>query len=292
MFDISTSAYVLPQVAVMMTLHRGDRLDQFETALGSVEAQAGVAAVHVYLCCDGPLPVAHEDWLSANRDRFHCVIRNPRCLGLAESLNRLIDVLGEEPFVFRMDGDDVSHAGRFAAQIAYMNDHPTLGLVGCQVVDIDDDGTPLARRKYPVAQEDVVRSLTRVIPVLHPTFCMRRSILRDRKARYPAAYLTEDLAFLVRLSELGVQIGNCPQTLFSWRTGQGFYRRRTSVRRGLTEAKWYARAVYKQHGLLSAGYVYPMLRLGLRMMPASLMRLVYQSSLRSRISRTQGPTEA
>jgi len=289
MFDTASHLVPAPVVAVMMTLHANDRLDHFEEALRSLETQEGVGEIHIYLCCDGPLSAEQNTWLKSNAARFFTVLRNDNCLGLAASLNRLIDVLGPESFVFRMDGDDISHPARFATQISWLEANPELGLIGCQVMDIDDDGAPLAPRTYPQDAGRVRRLLTRLNPVLHPTFCMRRDVLESTKARYPDAYLTEDLAFLIRLSELGVQIGNCPQTLFSWRTGAAFFKRRSSFKRGWTEMRWYARAVYMQDGLLSAAYIYPLLRLTMRILPQSVLKRAYRTGMRSAVSQGKAP---
>lgn len=278
----------LPHVAVLMTLHRSDSIEYFETALRSVETQHGTGGIHIYLGCDGPLSAEQTIWLELNRHRFYIVRHNTSCIGLARSLNLLIDLLGEEEFVFRMDADDISLPNRFATQIAYLRAHPDVGLVGCQVQDIDEAGNVSGQRSYPLIPSEARASLTRLIPLLHPTFCFRRALLKDQRLRYPDAYLTEDLAFLVRLSELGVEMANVPQTLFSWRVGAGFFKRRTSLRRGLQECKWYTRAVFNQQGMLSLSYIYPLLRLFMRLLPSGVLRVLYQSGLRASVAKSVG----
>ncbi len=286
MFDTSNLDCGLPLVAVLMTLHRGDSIAYLETALKSVEAQEGTSGIHIYLACDGALTPEQEIWLELNKGRFFKVRHNPECIGLARSLNRMIDILGEEEFVFRMDADDISHPRRFATQIDFLRTYPDVALVGCQVQDIDEQGQVSGSRNYPLSPQDARKSLTRLIPLLHPTFCLRRQVFRDPRVRYPNAHLTEDLAFLVRLSQLGIGIANVPQTLFSWRVGAGFFKRRTSLRRGLAECKWYARAVFHQKGLFSLSYIYPLLRLIMRVLPSGIMRRLYQSDLRSIVAQS------
>lgn len=286
MFDTADLELGSPLVAVLMTLHQGDSISYFETALRSVETQEGTCGIRVYLACDGSLTPEQEIWLELNRSRFFRVHHNAESIGLARSLNHLIDLLGPEDFVFRMDADDVSHPNRFATQIAFLKAHPEIGLVGCQVQDIDETGRSKGVRRYPLSAQSAKRSLTRLIPLLHPTFCFRRDVLRDPRVRYPDAYLTEDLAFLVRLSELGVGMANVPQILFSWRVGAGFFKRRTSLRRGMAECRWYARAVFHQQGFFSFAYVYPLLRLVMRVLPSGLMRRLYSSKLRALVAKS------
>lgn len=271
-------------VAVLMTLHRGDDIALFELAMRSIETQRcdGVLT-RIYLCVDGALRRRQRRWLVAHHARFHHIARHARAQGLAASLNRLINALGQERYVFRMDGDDISHPDRFATQIRYLEAHPDIALVGCQAMDIDGTGQPLAPRDYPSSHGQCRRALTRLNPVLHPTFCIRREVLRDPALRYPEAYLTEDLAFLVRLSAKRHAIANIPERLFFWRVTPSFFRRRHSLRRALVEMKWYAIAVYTQEGLLSRNYVYALARVMLRTSPVPVQKLIYASSLRAKI---------
>lgn len=278
-----TVAPVTEQTAVLTTLYKSDRLDLLEIALQSLEGQSGLEGnpPRIYLCCDGPLPEGHDTWLEANAHRFHRILRNACNIGLAQSLNNLIEVLEDEEFVFRMDGDDISHPDRFRSQIAYMKAHPDMGLIGCQAWDIDDEGTITGEHNFPISAEECARATRAINPILHPTFCLRRKVLRDPRNRYPVAFLTEDLAFVVTLQGNGVRMGNCPERLFSWRLGASFFARRQSWKRGVTELVWYSRAVRTRYGLVSPYYIYPFARFSLRLMPSGLQKRLYASKIRS-----------
>ena len=268
-------------VAVMMTLYRADPLAAFELALASIEGQSLAAPIRIYLCVDGPLPDPLETWLGQNASRFHRILRNETNLGLARSLNRMIDILEDEEFVFRMDGDDISLPQRFARQIELMRADPSLGLCGCQAIDIDDAGAEIAPRAYPTEPDRTRSALCRNNPVLHPTYCLRRAVLRDPAIRYPDAYLSEDLAFLILLTEAGHAISNHPETLFKWRTGANFFKRRRDLRRGWVEMAWYFRALRNQGGLFSPRAIFPVLRFVMRVLPQGWIVWLYGSPLRS-----------
>jgi len=270
------------QFAVLTTLYRSDRLDYFELAIRSIETQETDASIRIYLCIDGDLPQEHEAYLSANGTRFHRIVRNSENLGLARSLNSLIDVLEDEELVFRMDGDDISHPRRFAVQAAYMDSHPEIGLIGCQAYDIDEEGEIVGKREFATDPQDVARLMSRMTSILHPTFCIRRSILRDPEARYPAAYLTEDAAFIVLLLGRGVKVANIEDFLFYWRVSRNFFHRRTSFRRGLAELTWYGKATHINYGVFTPQYVYPLARFAIRCMPNAIVRKIYGSGIRQR----------
>ena len=269
--------------AVITTLYKSDSLDELELAIHSVETQEFDLTIRIYLCLDGPLPQAHEDWLAQNESRFYRVLRNEVNMGLARSLNRLIDILEDEVLVFRMDGDDIALPTRFARQKELMASDPELALIGCQAQDIDVHGTVIAKREFPTDPDILHNALYKLNPVLHPTYCIRRDILHDPSVRYPDAHLTEDLAFLVILIEKGHLISNHPEILFQWRTGANFINRRRGFKRGVTEMKWYFRALKSNGGMLSIRAAFPVARFCMRLLPPSWSKVIYQSSLRRRV---------
>lgn len=281
---IAPDASIAPMVAVLTTLYKSDDLGYFELALRSIESQTGFEGMtRIYLCCDGPLPPAHDKWLAENRHRFFRVERNETNLGLAASLNKLIETLADEDFVFRMDGDDISHPDRFLKQINYMRKNPRIGLSGCFAWDIDEQGATIGTRDYPIGPDECKEALRLMNPVLHPTFCIRRDILRDPQLRYPKAFLTEDLAFLIVLAEHGIGITNIPERLFSWRLGKNFFARRTSFKRAFTELEWYSRGVRANDGVMTYRYVYPVIRFVIRILPSWAQKAIYGSKARSTV---------
>lgn len=271
-----------------MTIFVRDKLELFELALSSIEAQEKMnCKVNIYLCCDGELTYEQDVWLSNNSYRFYRIHKNLRNLGLAKSLNRLISILGDEVFVFRMDGDDISHPFRFSRQINWMRQNPRVALLGCQAWDIDENSNIIGIRDFPTNYEALRKTLVAVNPVLHPTYCIRRSIFGDPRVRYPEAYLTEDLAFIITLVGYGYIVENIPERLFFWRVSKNFFARRGSIRRAYTEFKWYMRAVKMLYGCFSFQLVFPFTRMALRMLPLGLSRLVYRSGMREIIARTK-----
>lgn len=267
--------------AVLMTLYRSDGLPEFEQAVASIEAQdVSDATVRIYLCIDGSLTQEQAAWLEQARPRFYKVVQNPINVGLARSLNVLIDVLEDEDLVFRMDGDDLSAVDRFRKQAEYLSEHAQIDLIGCQAWDIDEQGKVIAERRFATDPAVIAELIYRMDPVLHPTFCMRRRILRNPSLRYPDAYLAEDLGFLITAMKLGYGIGNHPEFLFYWRLGESFFERRSSLRRALAELQWYTKALWLRKGYFTPYYVYPVGRFVLRCVPAGIMRWIYGSGVR------------
>jgi glycosyltransferase involved in cell wall biosynthesis len=252
-----------------MSVYRADRPDYLRLALDSVLEQTGPFEVRVYLCLDGPLPLALAKVVAAYDGRLYRTLQNPENIGLARSLNRLIDLLGDEAFVFRMDADDISLPGRFQVQLDWFSSHAELDLIGVQALEIDETGKTTGKRDYPVDSTAAHEALERVTPVMHSCYCARSAVFRDG-VRYTNAYLTEDLALLIELDRRGFKFGNVPTRAFACRAGQGFQQRRRSVRRGVSEFMLYSDVIHRRHGPISWRYVFPLGRLGLSLLPPQL----------------------
>lgn len=269
-------------VAVLTTLYRSDDLDFADLALRSLLEQTCAYEVRIYLCVDGPVPDTHEDWLTRNGPHFAKVLRNtPRNLGLALTLNRLIDeALEDEAYVFRMDMDDIALPDRFAKQIDLMETHLDISLCGGQLQDIDNFGTVKGLREFPTETDAIVRALGRLTPLSHPTFCFRRDIFEAPTVRYPVSHLTEDIGLIVRMVQGGYKLANHPDVVLQWRQGPDFFVRRRDLKRGLLEMGWHLEHLRSQNRLISSDLIYICAKIMLRLLPERLVRRIYASGIR------------
>jgi glycosyltransferase involved in cell wall biosynthesis len=69
---------------------------------------------------------------------------NPANLGLARSLNRGLGA-ARGCYIARQDVDDISEPMRLARQVAFLDEHPEVALVGTWYTEIDADGAVLNR---------------------------------------------------------------------------------------------------------------------------------------------------
>ncbi len=250
-----------------------------EIAVNSLLSQGGESLeVRIYLYVDGPVSNECEEFIQCSESHFYKVIRGEKNRGLAFGLNRLIDNLESEEYVFRMDLDDVNQVGRFSAQIDFIENHQEYDLVGCNISEIDQSGQWLRDRAYPETYEECMSVISKGMPILHPTFCFRRSLFLDPSIRYPDKYLTEDLALLSLLIRRGVKFGNVQNNLFSWRLGDEFYKRR-NIRRSKVELFEYVALVYFIYGF-SFRLIWPILRFAFRFFPGGAVKFIYGSRVK------------
>jgi glycosyltransferase involved in cell wall biosynthesis len=113
----------------------------------------------------------------AERDPRVVAMHNDTNLNLANSLNRGIARARGE-YIVRMDHDDVSVPGRIQRQVAFLDAHPEVGIVGGTMEIIDERDRPIGLRKYNLTDEAIRRNIFRYSPFCHPATAIRKRVLK------------------------------------------------------------------------------------------------------------------
>ncbi len=265
-------------VGVVMSVFGRDEPALFERALESIWHQHYRGGpVHLYLCVDGPLRADTEAVLERHAGRIHKVLRNTVNQGLARSLNRLLDALGDEEFVFRMDSDDFSHAHRISAQVAALQARPGIDILGGAIREVDAEGRVIATVRYPADPAEIRRFIPRRNPLAHPTVCFRRSAI-ERFVHYPEVAVNQDWALWYECLALGMTLSSLDDVLVDMTVSEDFFRRR-GAGRAIDEFLISCRGIRQLYGF-SWRYVHPAMRLLFRLLPQPLIRRAYRSRLR------------
>lgn len=148
--------------------------------------------------------------------------------GLVASLNRLVEE-ARAPLIARMDCDDIALPQRFAQQMRFMRDTPQCGLVGTQVIEIDQHGR-LSNLNIvkPLDHEGIIDALGIAVPLCHPSVMMRTALVRSLNGYRPLFRHCEDLDLWLRMGE-AAQVRNLPDTLMFYRKTIGQVSSRHSV---------------------------------------------------------------
>jgi glycosyltransferase involved in cell wall biosynthesis len=160
--------------------------------------------------------------------------------GIVAALNTGIE-LARGSLIARMDADDVSHQRRIELQVAWLQAHPGVDVVGTGFRALDDAGTEVA--VVPTLIDDVAirRQLHLQSPFGHGTVVMRKDLLRG--VGYAGAHeYAEDYDLWRRLAVAGATFGNVPEPLYDYRlpSAQSGARRRTQrhSRNAVRRAVW------------------------------------------------------
>ena len=124
--------------------------------------------------------------------------------------------LARGDYIARMDGDDVASLDRFTQQIAYLEDHTDVGVLGAQIVRLDNFGTTIGRSHFPLSPSAVRHAARHIFPVSNPTLIFRREVLYQIGG-YREFAPGADYDMLLRALEAGVRIANLPTVLLQYR---------------------------------------------------------------------------
>ena len=270
-------------VAVLLPVYVNDRPGWYRKALQSILHQTyGHEHIHVYLGIDGPLKEGLESEIRVEAGILYKIVRNEEKLGLNAILNRLIETLEDESFVFRMDADDIAFKDRFEAQVSFLKSHLDVEILGTALIEIDEEGHELFKRTFPKSNADVLHYIHKASPLAHPTVCFRRSAL-DALGAYPVGKCRcEDLALWFDCIEKGFSICNLDNPLLYLRVTDSLYKRRRAA--AVAELLIYWKGILRTQGF-SWRLVYPLLRFLFRLAPLSIVRRVYSGRLRLFLNR-------
>lgn len=268
----------MPPVAVLLAMYGGDDPRLVKRAILSMVGQSYGGEVRIYLGVDGPISLDLEDVVGDLSSAIYLAVRSEVRQGLAKTLNSLIDTLGDEPYVFRMDADDWSYPDRVVKQIDFLLRNPHIHVLGGSIREVNEERVELRIRTYPSSPKEVVASIAYRSPLAHPAVCMRREAI-ERFRHYPDYAVAQDVALWFKCIGIGLHICSIEDVVLDFTVGKVFYERRRSFGRAWIELKVWIVGIWDIHGI-SWRYIFPMMRFAVRMLPADLVKVLYRSNVR------------
>lgn len=132
--------------------------------------------------------------IAAHSDPRVRVLRNPRNLEIPRSLNVGL-AAAQTRYIARLDSDDRALPGRLARQVAYLEAHPEVGILGTGVWLVDPNPSRgRAERQAILPLTDLAirwRSLTGN-PFTHPSVMLRRDVLVRHNLQYDEHYTASE----------------------------------------------------------------------------------------------------
>lgn len=166
------------KIAVILPVYKKDSVDFLNKAIESIVLQS-YKDFHLFVGVDGPVGDDIKEYLYLIDQQIKItVIWYDENRGLACVLNELLDTCFKNgyEYIARMDADDISEQNRFEKQVAYLDNHPEIDVVGGAIKEIDEEGN--SRNKtivYPESPEECRAFFARRNPHAHPTVVFRKS---------------------------------------------------------------------------------------------------------------------
>lgn len=212
-----------PRVAVVMTTFRTPS-PLLREALESLTAQT-LAELEVLVVCDGhPGPAQEAELAAATADPRIRVLR-PGRIGRGAALNLGV-CASTAPLIAIQDADDESHPRRLEWQVAMMEAHPEVAILGTEVVKTRDQ---MAHADWPLPATPpqprlLGRSLLLTNPIVHTSVLMRRDAVLGAGSYDQARRWQFDHDLYLRIHRRGGRIAvlDAPLVLKRLHVGQVF----------------------------------------------------------------------
>lgn len=215
--------------SVLMSVYKNDSPEFLNTALESIYEKQTRKPDEIVVVFDGKLtPELYAVLDQFKEDKENIAVYCPQEVnrGLGEALR-----IGSEKctgdYIFRMDSDDISVPERFEKQIAYIEAHPDIDVLGSDIseFDISPEEEQMRLRVCPQKHSDIADMAKRRNPMNHMTVCIKRTAL-DKCGGYKPLLLLEDYYLWLRMLAAGCKFANINEALVYVRVGNGFLKRR------------------------------------------------------------------
>jgi glycosyltransferase involved in cell wall biosynthesis len=270
-------------IAVVMSVYKKEKPEYLDLAMKSIWIDQTLKPTEVIIVEDGMLTTDLYDvldkWKQEIGNKYIC-LKNEVNIGLTKSLNICLKKVTSK-YVARMDSDDICLPFRFEKQYNYLEKNKDIGILGCNIQEIDEDNVYTKLRYYPLQPNEIIEYIPKATPLQHSAVMMRNEIF-DNGLKYNENYImTQDLALWFDAIENGVNIANLPEILLLFRITKDTFSRRNKSK-AIHEFKIYMKGIYRLNGF-SLKYIYPISRLIMRFLPSSFIKFIYDSRLRKMV---------
>jgi len=139
--------------------------------------------------------------------------------GLTSALNTALDI-AQARYIMRADPDDILHPEKIQRQFDFMEKHPEVDVLGCNVEYFRDDRQKVNSSNFLRGHKNIVRAYRRGgHGVQHPTVFIKSEVYKSY--RYQSVYPGEDYEILARMAKDGRTFANLKERLYKMRVHKG-----------------------------------------------------------------------
>lgn len=214
-------------LSVLLPIYHGDKAEWLRQSLSSIENQT-IKATEIVIVQDGPVSADLLNELNQWKEGIPDlkVVELKENQGIPAALNAGVRAC-TQPWIARMDADDIADPFRFEIQWNYLQSHPDVVIVGSWIDEYDETMiTRLATRKVPENHADIKRFAHWRCPFNHQTVIYHRQAVLSVDGYPLEKVMGEDYVLWTRLLHKGYKAANIPRSLVNVRAGKGLINRR------------------------------------------------------------------
>lgn len=186
-----------PKVSVVMAVYNGEGF--LRQAVESVLNQT--FSDFEFIIIDDASTDSSPAVLDSYNDPRLVRLGNKNNQGLSSSLNKGLKAARGD-YIARMDADDVALPERLERQVHYLEEHPSVGVLGSTCRLIDAHGASIGMKSRPL--DDIAIRWAALLrnPFLHPSVMIRHDVVRHHDVRYDEQYRSaQDYELFTRMLE-------------------------------------------------------------------------------------------
>ena len=202
-----------PKVSVLMPVYKTPE-DYLKEAIESILNQT--FSDFEFLILDDCPEQSVENIVESYKDKRIIYAKNQHNMGISASRNKLIDMAQGE-YLAVMDHDDVALPERFSKEVAFLDSHPEIGVVGTWY-----ERFPRTKiEKMYIINSQIERDLMYNCSILHPSSMIRKSVLTANNIHYEAEFSPAEDYMLWACLIGKTKFANIPEVLQKYRDYSG-----------------------------------------------------------------------
>lgn len=217
----------MEKYSVLMSLYIKEKPEYLDLAIKSMVDQT-LKPDEIVIVKDGPI----TDELQAVLDKYDNdypglfnIVGYEKNRGLGLALNFGLEHCRNE-LVARMDTDDIAVLDRCEKQVAFMEKHIEIAIVGGQIQEfLDTPDNVTGKRIVPCSDIEIKKYMKKRCPFNHMTVMFRKADILD-VGNYQDWFYNEDYYLWIRLALGNKMFANLPEVLVEVRTSNDMYQRR------------------------------------------------------------------
>ena len=273
------------KISVLMSVYKSEKPAYLDRSLQSVWDGQTLKPDEIILVQDGPLGdellQVIDKWQAKLREVL-VLIRNEVNIGLTKSLNKGIRVAQGE-YIARMDSDDISLPNRFVMQEEFLDENPSVYVVGGAIQEFNDNDGIIGERHFPKDTEEAIHYIHRASPFAHPAVMIRRALFEEGVMYNESYRTTQDLALWFDVLKSKHQVANLDVFVLQFRRDSNVYQRRKNKQDSRLELTIHLKGIKDLFGISPIKSLYPIARYCVRLLPNSIINAIYNSNIRGKV---------
>lgn len=211
--------------SMLMSVYRNTKADELKLCMDSIFAQ-NPAPAETIIVEDGPVSEDVAQYLSNLQSEGKVkLVPLEENVGLGRALAAGTEHCSCE-WIARMDSDDICAPDRMEKQVAYLEAHPEVDVLGGNIAEfIDSPDDIVSKRIVPKDHEKICEYLKKRCPFNHMTVVIRKNAL-EKAGGYQHWHFNEDSYLWARMYLSGARFANLSEILCYVRVGNEMFRRR------------------------------------------------------------------